>query len=102
MNHFTDDTGYKAIGSQPEWCFKAKQPPCDHPKAAYFTTLGPKEPNLAARLRISRAKVAFVFQFVDQGDLKALRGDRGEYIFYAEDDYLVTKDRQTHKGATGL
>lgn len=102
MNHFTDDGGFKAIGSQPVWAFKATRPPGDHPVGAYFTTLGPEAPNLAARLRISRAKVAYVFQFVDHGDLKALRGDRGDFIFYSSTDYLVTEARQAYKGASGL
>lgn len=102
MNHFTDDGGFKAICSQPDWRFRASQPPGDHPRGAYFTTLAPETPNLAARLRISRAKVAYVFQFVDGGDLKALRGDRGEFIFYSPEDYTVTESRHIHKGATGL
>ena len=33
--------------SQPDWLFIAHQPPGDHPRGAYFTTLEPSAPNLA-------------------------------------------------------
>ncbi|WP_437610720.1 hypothetical protein WMF20_03665 [Sorangium sp. So ce834] len=102
MNHFTSKTGYNAIGSQLDWCFKASEPPADHPKGAYFTTLSPEAPNLAVRLRIPREKLEFVFKFHDAGDLKPLHGGRGTYIFYSPVDYTVTQERQEFKGATGL
>jgi hypothetical protein len=44
--HYTNEKGYKAIGSQVVWLFKASKPPGDHPKAAYFTTLPPGTKNL--------------------------------------------------------
>jgi hypothetical protein len=102
MNHFTDKAGYDAIGSQVDWCFKAGQPPGNHPKGAYFTTLSAGEPNLAVRLRIPRTKLALVFQFVDAGDLARLPGGRGEYIFHSPRDYVVEGERQQFKGETGL
>lgn len=101
MNHFTDAAGYDAIGSQTTWTFHARQPPGEHPLGAYFTTLDPTTPNLAARLRIPRSKIAFVFSFVDLGDLVALRGGRGKYVFYSPVDYRVHPDRQHGKGPTG-
>ena len=102
MNHFTDKSGYNAISSQPDWCFKASKPPADHPVGAYFTTLAPQSPNLAVRLRIPREKLKFVFQFFDAGDLLPLEGGRGAYIFYSPSDYVVVESRQRFKGETGL
>jgi len=102
VNHFTDKPGYNGIGSQVTWHFVASRPPGNHPKGAYFTTLNSSEPNLAEKLRISREKIAFVFQFQDAGDLQSLRGGRGRYIFYSEEDYEVEQERQQFKGATGL
>jgi hypothetical protein len=102
MNHFTNRTGYNAIGSQKDWCFEASDPPADHPTGAYFTTLSPQAPNLAVRLRIPREKLEFVFGFHDAGDLRPLQGGRGTYIFYSPTDYVVVEARQQFKGATGL
>ena len=102
MNHFTNRAGFNAIGSKPDWSFLASQPPADHPRGAYFTTLTPQTLNLAVRLRISREKLKFVFQFYDAGDLRPLDGGRGSYIFYSPTDYLVTEGRQQHKGSTDL
>lgn len=102
MNHFTNKTGFNAISSQTDWWFLASQPPADHPKGAYFTTLTPETPNLAVRLRIPREKLEFVFQFGGAGDLRPLDGGRGTYIFYSPMDYRVAEERQEHKGSTGL
>lgn len=102
MNHFTDKSGYNAIGSQPGWCFRALKPPADHPVGAYFTTLTPQTPNLAVRLRIPREKLNFMFQFSDSGDLLPLEGGRGAYIYYSPSDYVVVESRQQFKGETGL
>jgi hypothetical protein len=102
MNHFTNRAGFNAIGSQTDWSFRASQPPADHPKGAYFTTLAPQAPNLAVRLRIPREKLEFVFQFYDAGDLRPLDGGRGSYILYSPTDYLVAEGRQQHKGSTNL
>jgi len=96
--HYTDKKGYNAIRSQPEWCFKASQPPADHPIGAYFTTLAPRTPSLAVRLRIPRRKIDYVFCFQDIGDLTPLAGDRGEYVLYNADDYTVPSDRQVYHG----
>jgi len=102
MNHFTNKVGYDAIGSQASWCFKAFKPPAGHPTGAYFTTLAFDTPNVSVRLRIPREKLAFVFQFQDQGDLEPLSGGRGAYVFYSRSDYVVTQDRQEYKGAFAL
>lgn len=103
MNHFTDEPGFKAIGSQPVWLFRALKPPGPHPFGAYFTTLDASVPNLAPRLRIPRTKLAFVFSFSErQGDLRPLRGGRGRYVFHSPHDYAVEQPRQISKGATGL
>jgi hypothetical protein len=100
MNHFTDQTGYNAIRSQTIWRFLANQPPGNHPFGAYFTTLAPGTPNLAARLRIPNAKLQFVFEFLDVGDLTPLPGGRGRYVFYCPTDYTVDQPRQKYCGAT--
>lgn len=100
--HFTDASGFKAIGSQPDWFFKASQPPGNHPFGAYFTTLGPDTINLAKRLRIPREKLAFVFCFDDASDLLPLPGGRGTFIVYSPTDYLITaaSGRQHTSGPT--
>ena len=100
MFHYTDKSGYNAIGLQPTWSFKASQPPGHHPFGAYFTDLPPETPNLAKRLRIPRTKVEWYFEFVDIGDLKPLSGGRGVYIFYSPHDYRVACARQLNHGET--
>jgi hypothetical protein len=77
--HYTDDVGYKGIGVQRTWVFRAARPPGDHPIGAYFTTLGPCTIKLAKRLRIPKSKLSFVFCFSDAEDLIPLEGDRGEF-----------------------
>ena len=96
MFHYTNGKGYKAIVSQVIWLFKASKPPCDHPKAAYFTTLPPGTKNLAKRLFIRGCaeKIEFVFCFSGGEDLQPLRGGRGDHIFYSEEDYVVVQERQ--------
>lgn len=94
MNHFTDTEGFNAISSQKEWVFVAEQPPGDHPKGAYFTTLNVDTINLAQRLRIPKSKTEHYFSFRDQGDLEPLRGGRGRFIFFSRTDYRVVKQRQ--------
>jgi len=101
VNHYTDKDGWNAIRSQQTWLFKVSDPPADHPRGAYFTTLGPATKNLSARLRVPRSKLGYIFEFLDAGDLTALDGDRGEFIFYSKDDYPVARERQQNQGATG-
>lgn len=98
MFHYTDSEGHKAISSQPTWLFKAQKPPGPHPVGAYFTTLGPDAPNLAARLRIPRAKLEFVFSFTGDQGLKSLAGGRGAYVFWSPQDYEVEPSRQVYNG----
>jgi hypothetical protein len=98
VQHYTDDDGFKAIDSQVAWLFKAAQPPGDHPRGAYFTTLGADATNLALRLRIPTEKTRWFFSFVDVGDLKPLEGGRGRYIFYSPHDYVVGRERQLDSG----
>jgi len=97
--HYTDDSGFKAIGSQLTWLFKASKPPT-RPFGAYFTTLGPGIDYLAKRLRIPKSKIEFVFCFTDGTDLKPLDGGRGQFIFYSSDDYPVEANRQIDSGLT--
>jgi hypothetical protein len=100
--HYTNDKGYKAISSQKTWLFMASKPPCDHPKAAYFTSLPPGTRNLAKRLfvRGCAEKLAFVFCFSGGGDLIPLEGGRGTFIFYSLADYPVETNRQGPHGPT--
>jgi hypothetical protein len=98
--HYTDDVGYNAIRSQVVWRFVASQPPGQHPYGAYFTTLGRNSKNLAQRLRIPKAKIEYFFEFTDIGDLTALPGGRGQFIYYSPTDYDVVPTRQLGHGAT--
>lgn len=100
--HFTNGDGFKAIGCQPTWVFKASKPPGDHPSGAYFTTLPPGTRNLAKRLfvRGGAEKVRFVFSFWGADHLQPLEGGRGAFIFYSTDDYHVDRSRQGPYGPT--
>lgn len=99
MTHFTDKEGFNGINSAKVWKFIAAQPPAPrHPRGAYFTTLGRNAPLLAQRLRIPRTKTEHVFEFVDAGDLEAIEGGRGAFIFFSRVDYLVSEPRQRYAG----
>jgi hypothetical protein len=98
MLHYTDDASYKAISSQPIWQFKASKPPGNRAFGAYFTTLPPKTPRLAARLRIPKRKLEYVFNFTGNSGLQPLEGDRGAFIFWSPVDYNVEVDRQVYDG----
>lgn len=102
MFHYTNDKGYKSISSQQTWVFKAAKPPGDHPKGAYFTNLPPGTRSLAKKLFVRGCadKITFVFCFGGGDDLKPLKGGRGAFIFYSEDDYSVEKERQGPQGRT--
>ena len=105
MFHYTNADGYKAIGSSPEWLFRATQPPGDpeaHPFSAYFTDLPESDLQLANKLRIPRKKLHYVFEFVDQGDLHPLPGGRGRNIFYSPVEYRVSRERQLRSGLTTI
>jgi hypothetical protein len=101
MLHYTDDAGYKAIGSQIDWTFKALQPPDNRPMGAYFSTLRPDAHRFSARTRIPKAKQTFVFAFDGQGGLEPVEGGKGEYIFWSRVDYRVIEARQRYNGVTG-
>ena len=100
MNHFTNKAGWNSIRSARTWCFQASSPPpaSGHPVGAYFTTLRPDAPNLATRLGLPRAKVAYLFAFSADDGLVPLRGGRGAYVFYSKHDYLVAPERQLYEG----
>lgn len=98
IHHFTDKSGYNGIRATREWCFKARQPPADHPVGSYFTTLGPETKNLALRLRVPRSKIEHAFVFTDGGDLLPLRGHRGDFILYSPVDYVVAESRRIASG----
>lgn len=102
MRHYTSKPGFDAIRSQPVWWFKANKPPDAKPHGAYFTTLGPATLNLAKRLRIPRAKLAYQFVFSGAEGLRPLEGDRGEYILFSPEDYPVSPGRQDWHGKTGI
>lgn len=100
MYHYTNLAGYNGIRATIDWCFKAHQPPGNHPLGTYFTTLPKDTPNLAVRTRIPKSKLQYVFEFTDAGDLTPLPGGRGQFIFYSPVDYIVVKSRQKFAGAT--
>jgi len=102
MHHFTNKAGHDSISAHPEWKFRAAEPPGPHPHGAYFTTLAADAPRLAARLRIPREKLAFVFTFEGDDGLERIRGGRGRYILYSRDDYRVGHHRQVSHGPTGI
>ena len=102
MFHYTNKQGYNGIRSSSAWRFVASKPPGEHPPGAYFTDYGASTPLLAQKLRIPREKLGFYFSFADVGDLRPLRGGRGEHIFYSEADYAVLEPRQISQGSTGL
>lgn len=102
MAHYTDTDGFNGIKSSPVWRFLAARPPApQHPPGAYFTTLSRSTPLLAQRLRIPRSKIEYVFEFDDAGDLEAIDGGRGAFIFFSRTDYLVLEPRQTYAGPAG-
>ncbi len=100
MFHYTDGDSFNVIRAQPIWVFKAVQPPGDHPRGAYFTTLSPNTANLAKRLRVPKEKIGYVFYFTNGSDLKPLPGGRVAFVFYSPDDYLVDNSRQVDHGPT--
>lgn len=100
QHHYTDTVGFHAVRSQVVWNFQASQPPGQHPFGAYFTTLPPETKNLARKLGIPVSKLAYVFRFVDAGDLTPLPGGRGDYVFYSPVDYPVDEPRQIGCGPT--
>ena len=69
--HYTNDKGYKAIGSQRRRFQSIEACPCYHPKGAYFTTfLRNQKPEQAAlRSWRSRIRRSFVFCFSGGEDL---------------------------------
>ncbi len=105
MNHFTDKDGFDGIRSQVDWTFRAVQPRALHnPRGAYFTTWGPNEPNLAKKIFVPRAKLAYRFEFTQPSPLKNYPGGRGRLkcVFYSPEDYVVPNDYQIFQGVTGL
>jgi hypothetical protein len=83
------------------WVFKAHQPPDpqSHPLGTYFTTLSIETTNLAKRLRLPKRKIEYFLSFLDVGDLRPLRGGRGEFVFYSLGDYQVVQERQDRHGS---
>jgi hypothetical protein len=101
MYHYTDKEGYNAVRANPTWRFRAHQPPKkENPVAAYFTTLSPATKLLAAKLRVGKGKIEFVFEFEDAGDLKRLNPDRELHVFISPLDYNVERERQEYSGPT--
>lgn len=100
MLHYTDQAGWNAIRSQLDWLFHAHQPPAGHPFGAYFTILPPDTINLAKKLRIPKRKREFVFCFTGYDGLIQIAGGRGDFIWYAPNDYRVARESQTDNGRT--
>src|SRR5271157_3391916 len=98
MHHYTNRKGHNAIRATQPWRFKAQKPPGRHPVGAYFTNYPRGTPKLAKRLRIPRAKLTYVFVFVDAGDLTPLVGRRGRRVFYSPQDDEVVASRQVFEG----
>jgi hypothetical protein len=99
--HYTDRDGFNSIRAAIDWRFKAHQPPpgdTNPPRACYFTTRGPETKNLSQKLRVPKRKLEYVFVFEEAGDLTPLRGNRGEWILYFAEDYVVRRDRQRYHG----
>jgi len=70
---------------------------------AYFTTYAPGTWKLSIKIFVPKAKLEFVFEFLDRGDLLPLPGGRGQNdtIFYSPDDYCVERERQlVHSSST--
>ena len=104
MNHFTDRDGYNAVSSQPTWTFKVEQPRALYnPPGAYFTTLGPKTPNLSKTIRVPVAKLAYILAFEPPPvpQLLPLPGGRGmrRTIMYSPVDYPVERRYQRAHGS---
>lgn len=103
MFHFTDKSGFDAIRSQPMWRFLAQQPRrLENPKGAYFTSYPPGTWKLSVKIFVPKAKLEYVFQFEDRGDLLPLPGGRGHNntIYYSPVDYCVERERQLFHSAS--
>jgi hypothetical protein len=97
--HYTDKEGYNAVRASPVWVFKIHQPPKkENPVAAYFSKLAPDTLLLAAKLRVGKKKIEFVFEFDDAGDLKPLSPRRELHILLSTQDYRVDVERQRYDG----
>ena len=96
--HYTDSDGHKSISSQPDWTFMTSQPPGDHERGVYFTTLRPSDHRFSARTRIPKRKQQFVFSFRGSEGLQPKEGGRGAYILWTPDDYVVEEPRQVYHG----
>ena len=97
--HYTDKTGYNAVRATPTWVFRVHQPPKrENPVAAYFTSLNPKTPLLAAKLRVGKKKIEYAFEFDDAGDLRRLDPDRELLVYISLRDYWVPNERQRFCG----
>ena len=103
--HYTDKKGYNGISSQKPFFFKASSPIKGHPKGVYITTKSPEElakiPNGYKKLGLTNEKSSYYFELeVDASKLKPIKGDRGEFIKYIEDDLEIPRDLVTGHGET--
>ncbi len=104
--HYTGKDGWNAIRAQKTWRFNASQPrDPDRPAGAYFTDIEPSDGNLRTlhkRIRVPKAKQAYVFWFVGSGGLTQLFGGLGrdKRIDFSPVDYDVAEDRQKYGDET--
>lgn len=103
--HYTDKKGYNGISSQKPFLFKASSPIKGHPNGVYVTTKSPEElakiPNGYKKLGLTNEKSSYYFEFeIDASELKPIKGDRGEFIKYIEDDFEISRDSVTSYGET--
>src|SRR5688572_18360169 len=88
--HYTDKDGWNGVRSQPVWRFVASQPKDpSRPFGAYFTDIEPSEQNLKTlfkRIRVPKAKQAYVFWFLGRDGLRQWNDGRGrdKRIYYSE------------------
>lgn len=75
--HYTDADGFKAIGSQLTWVFKAHQPRGERPFGAYFTRLLPSDNKISAGTMLPTIKRGYVFAFAGEDGLRPVQGGKG-------------------------
>jgi hypothetical protein len=94
--HYTYSSGWNAIRSQPDWTFRATQPPGDRPFGVYFTTLRVDAPLFSKKTRIPVEKQEYVFAFVGTDGLDERDEGKRSFILISPTDYVVLGTRQRY------